>query len=68
MYAPFGLYDEYTELKDFGCGELIVKPNLITGEGRCKGRPFSASKAGDLKKKQHRKMAKKSRRQNRRRK
>lgn len=45
---------------------MIVKPNRITGEGRCKGRPWSASKAKDLKKKEHRKMAKKSRRQNRR--
>lgn len=44
----------------------IVKPNLITGEGRCKCRPFSAYKAKDLKKKIHRKMAKKSRRKNRR--
>ncbi len=45
---------------------LIVKPNLITGEGRCKGRPFSAHKIGDQKKKAHRKMARKSRRLNRR--
>lgn len=44
----------------------IIEPNRITGEGRCKGRPWSASKAKDLKKKEHRKMAKKSRRQNRR--
>ena len=47
------------------CTYPIVKPNRITGEGRCKGRPWSASKAKDLKKKEHRKMAKKSRRQNR---
>lgn len=44
----------------------IVKPNLITGEGRAKPRPFSAYKVGDQKKKEHRKMAKKSRRKNRR--
>ena len=44
----------------------IVKPNLITGEGRAKPRPFSAYKVGDQKKKEHRKMAKKSRRANRR--
>ena len=44
----------------------IKKPNLITGEGRAKPRPFSAYKVGDQKKKEHRKMAKKSRRKNRR--
>lgn len=44
----------------------IVKPNLRTGEGRARPRPFSAHKAKDQKKKQHRKMAKKSRRLNRR--
>lgn len=48
------------------CTGPIVKPNRITGEGRCKCRPWSASKAKDLKKKEHRKMARKSRRQNRR--
>ena len=46
---------------------LIVEPNLITGEGRAKPRPFSAYKQKDQKKKQHRKMAKKSKRHNRRR-
>ena len=44
----------------------IVKPNLITGEGRAKPRPFSAYKVSDKKKKEHRKMAKKSKRANRR--
>ena len=44
----------------------IVKPNRITGEGRSKPRPFSAYKVKDQKKKQHRNLAKKSRRQNRR--
>ena len=44
----------------------IVEPNRITGEGRTKCRPLSRHKSGDLKKKKHRKMAKKSRRQNRR--
>ena len=44
----------------------IVKPNIKTGEGRMKYRPWSAYKQGDLKKKQRRKMAKKSRRGNRR--
>ena len=44
---------------------LIVKPNRITGEGRSRPRPFSAYKVKDQKKKQHRKMAKKSRRRNR---
>ena len=41
----------------------IVKPNLITGEGRMRIR--GDNKQGDLKKRQHRKMAKKSRRKNR---
>ena len=44
----------------------IVKPNLRTGEGRTKCRPLSRHKVGDQKKKTHRKMAKKSRRLNRR--
>ena len=43
----------------------IIKPNLITGEGRCKCRPFSAYKCKDRKKKVRRKMAKKSKRMNR---
>ena len=42
----------------------IVKPNRITGEGRARPRPFSAYKVKDKKKKQHRKMAKESRRKN----
>lgn len=41
-----------------------TKPNIRTGEGRMKIR--GANKLGDQKKKQHRKMAKKSRRANRR--
>ena len=44
----------------------IVKPNIRTGEGRAKPRPWSAYKQGDKKKKVHRKMAKKSKRANRR--
>jgi hypothetical protein len=44
----------------------IVKPNIRTGEGRMKYRPWSAYKQGDKKKKIHRKMAKKSKRANRR--
>lgn len=44
----------------------IVKPNRITGEGRMKYRPWSAYKQGDQKKKARRKMAKKSKRANRR--
>ena len=44
----------------------IVKPNRITGEGRMKCRASRyKNKAKDLKKKEHRKMAKKSRRRNR---
>ena len=41
----------------------ITKPNRITGDGRMKIR--GANKLGDKKKKQHRKMAKKSKRSNR---
>lgn len=44
----------------------IVKPNIRTGEGRTKLRPWSAYKQKDQKKKVHRKMTKKSRRANRR--
>lgn len=44
----------------------IVKPNRITGEGRMKYRPWSCRKAKDEKKKEHRKMARNSRRRNRR--
>lgn len=43
----------------------IIRPNLITGEGRCKCRPFSAYKSKDNKKKVRRRMAKISRRKNR---
>lgn len=55
----------YTFFDEFEA-PLIVKPNRITGEGRGKYRPLSRHKIGDQKKKQHRKMAKKSKRQNRR--
>ena len=48
------------------CPLPIVKPNRITGEGRMKCRPLYRNKTKDLKKKEHRKMAKKSRRRNRR--
>ena len=47
----------------------IVKPNRITGEGEGRTRSrmsFYKNKSKDLKKKQHRKMTKKSRRLNRR--
>lgn len=44
----------------------IVKPSRITGVGRMKCRAsFYKNHAADLKKKEHRKMAKKSRRRNR---
>lgn len=42
----------------------ITKPNIRTGEGRMRIR--GANKLGDQKKKAHRKMAKKSKRANRR--
>lgn len=45
----------------------IITPNRITGEGRTRCRAsFYKNKVKDLKKKEHRKMAKKSRRRNRR--
>lgn len=44
--------------------EPFVKPNRITGVGRMRIR--GDNKLGDQKKKQHRKMAKKSKRANRR--
>ena len=48
------------------CDYPIVKPNIRTGEGRRTKFRIGATKKGDLKKKVHRKMAKKSRRGNRR--
>lgn len=58
MYDDYGYYSAPVSLP-------IIKPNRITGEGRHKFRPLSRHKTGDLKKKQHRKMAKVSRRKNR---
>lgn len=43
----------------------IVQPNIRTGEGRRVKFRIGSTKQGDQKKKQHRKMAKKSRRANR---
>lgn len=54
------------ETMDSLYSQSIVKPNIRTGEGRTKLRPWSAYKQGDQKKKAHRKMSKKSRRINRR--
>jgi hypothetical protein len=44
----------------------ITKPNIRTGEGRSRCRPLSRHRVGDMKKKTHRMLAKKSRRINRR--
>ena len=61
------MFDNYGYFFSSGRFEVpIVRPNRITGEGRKKHRPWSRDKAPDLKKKEHRKMAKKSRRRNRR--
>ena len=57
--------NSYTFENFFFNAQPIIKPNLITGEGRCKCRPFSAYKAKDRKKKVRRRMAKVSRRKNR---
>ena len=62
----FDLIDCYSFSNDSFADYPIIKPNIKTGEGRMKYRPWSAYKQGDKKKKTHRKMAKKSRRANRR--
>jgi hypothetical protein len=63
----FDLLDSYSNLTaEPMANHQNIKPNLITGEGRMKCRPWSAYKQGDQKKKIHRKMAKKSKRANRR--
>ena len=58
------IYGEYA-YNDFLADYPIVKPNIRTGEGRRVKLRIGSSKQGDKKKKQHRKMAKKSRRANR---
>ena len=62
----FDLYDTYSIDEISFASYPITKPNIRTGEGRMKYRPWSAYKQGDQKKKAHRKMAKQSRRANRR--
>lgn len=57
MYDDYGYYSAPMSLP-------IIKPNRITGEGRMKPRAHK-DKYPDLKKKQHRKMAKASKRKNR---
>jgi hypothetical protein len=59
----FDLMDTYSFSTEPMSSVPVTKPNLITGEGRMKLR--GRDKTGDLKKKAHRKMAKKSRRTNR---
>lgn len=59
-----GLTDEYSSMPF--TTYPIVKPNIRTGVGRRQKHSWSAYKMGDQKKKTHRKMAKKSRRTNRR--
>lgn len=62
------MIDTYSSFFDESLYKVpVVKPNLITGEGRMKLRRSSwLDKQPDLKKKVHRKMAKKSKRANRR--
>ena len=62
----FDLMDTYSFSTEPMLSVPIVRPNIRTGEGRMKSRPLSRHKTGDLKKKAHRKMAKKSKRANRR--
>lgn len=61
----FDLMDTYSFNTEPMSSVPIVKPNIKTGEGRMKCRPLSRHKTGDLKKKAHRKMAKKSKSVNR---
>lgn len=60
------MYDEYTCLNEPMLLHQNVKPNIRTGEGRRVKLRLGSKKLADLKKKQHRKMSKKSKRQNRR--
>jgi hypothetical protein len=59
----FDLMDTYSFNTEPMSSVPIVKPNIRTGDGRMKLR--GRDKVGDLKKKAHRKIAKKSRRANR---
>ena len=61
----FDIMDTYSLSTESMSFVPIIKPNIKTGEGRMKCRPLSRHKTGDLKKKTHRKMAKKSKRANR---
>lgn len=60
----FDLTDTYSNFNEPMATYPVTKPNIRTGEGRMKIR--GANKLGDKKKKVHRKMAKKSRKANRR--
>ena len=60
----FDLTESYSMCNESFADYPIVKPNIRTGEGRMKIRGHDKHK--DQKKKTHRKMAKKSRRVNRR--
>lgn len=60
----FGI-DETYAYNDSLADYPIVKPNIRTGEGRRVKLRIGSVKQGDQKKKQRRKMAKKSRRANR---
>ena len=67
MNNLFDTFGAYSMMEEAGVGDILVKPNLITGEGRTRVRgSFWKDKKSDLKKKERRKMAKKSKRQNRR--
>ena len=62
----FDLTESYfEEIDDSIYNQPITKPNIRTGEGRRVKLRIGSTKEGDQKKKQHRKMAKKSRRANR---
>ena len=62
----FDMTESYSCCNDSFASYPIVKPNIRTGEGRRVKLRTGSFTQGDQKKKAHRKMAKKSRRANRR--
>lgn len=60
----FDMTESYSNITEPMASYPVTKPNIKTGEGRMRIR--GANKLSDKKKKVHRKMAKKSKRANRR--
>ena len=61
----FDMTESYSNITEPMASYPVIKPNIRTGEGRRTKFRIGATKQGDLKKKVHRKMAKKSKRVNR---